>query len=185
MVEPKFENGVWKCPICGFKAMSKKVVEMHIQKEHPSEAQSKKESSGGKPQAKKKGSGEKKGRQKSRKSGKGEKREERRSQGKGGEKGSIRKKEFKIGRTKLRVFDYNCINVKDQRAWLMFQNSNYVAVLHKQRVRVKLVNGEVFEGKLKARDPYFVSLLTEGGPIYINKAHILYIKPLEAGGGGG
>ena len=50
---------------------------------------------------------------------------------------------------------------------------------------VKLVNGEVFEGKLKARDPYFVNLLTSNGKVVINKAHILYIKPLEAGGGGG
>jgi len=72
MVEPKFEDGVWKCPVCGFKAMSKKVVEMHIQKEHPSEA-SKKGGSGGKPQAKKKESGKEKSKQKSRKSEKSKK----------------------------------------------------------------------------------------------------------------
>ena len=179
MVEPKLEDGVWKCPICGFKAMSKKVVEMHIQKEHSSEAQSKEESGGEKPQAKKKESNKEAkkeaSRQKSRqseKSGKSEKR------------GCVTKRSFKLGRTEVRLWDYEHLDVKDQRAWLMFQNRNYVASLHKQRVRVKLVSGEEFEGLLKARDPYFVSLVTPSGKVVINKAHILYIKPLEAGKGG-
>ena len=174
MVEPKFEDGVWVCPVCGFKAMSKKVVEQHIQKEHSSEAQSKKESGGEKPQAKKKESNKEAKKEASR-------RKSRKNEKSGGseKKGSIRKKEFKIGRTKLRVFDYNCINVKDQRAWLMFQNSNYVAVLHKKRVRVKLITGEEFEGLLKAKDPYFVTLILQDRRLIINKAHILYIEPLE------
>ena len=175
MVEPKFEGGVWVCPVCGFKAMSKKVVEMHIQKEHPSEA-SKKESGGEKPQAKKKESGKEKSKQKSRKSEKSKESEK---------KGGVSKRKFNIGKTEVRLWDYEHLDVKEQRTWLMFQNRNYVAGLHKKRVMVKLVSGEEFEGKLKARDPYFVSLLTEGGPVYINKAHILYIKPLEAGEGGG
>ena len=170
MVEPKLEDGVWKCPICGFKAMSKKVVEMHIQKEHPSEAQSKKESGGEKPQAKKKESGEKKGRQKTRKSEKSKESEK---------KGGVSKRKFNIGKTEVRLWDYEHLDVKDQRAWLMFQNRNYVAGLHKKRVMVKLVSGEEFEGKLKARDPYFVNLVTPEGKVVINKAHILYIKPLE------
>ena len=173
MVEPKFEDGVWKCPVCGFKAMSKKVVEMHIQKEHSSEAQSKKESGGEKPQAKKKESGKEKSRQKNRKSEKSEK------------KGGVSKRKFKLGKTEVRLWDYEHLDMKEQRTWLMFQNRNYVAGLHKKRVMVKLVNGEVFEGLLKARDPYFVNLLTSNGKVVINKAHILYIKPLEAGGGGG
>lgn len=33
-MEPKFEGGIWKCPFCNFTAMSKKVVEMHMQREH-------------------------------------------------------------------------------------------------------------------------------------------------------
>ena len=177
LVEPRFEDGVWVCPVCGFKAMSKKVVEMHIQKEHPSEAQSKKESGGGKPQAKKKESGKEKSKQKSRKSEKSKKSEK-------SEKGGVSKRKFNIGKTEVRLWDYEHLDMKEQRTWLMFQNRNYVAGLHKKRVMVKLVSGEVFEGKLKARDPYFVSLLTEGVPIYINKAHILYIKPLETGKGG-
>ena len=161
MVEPKFEDGVWVCPVCGFKAMSKKVVEQHIQKEHSSEA-SKKES--GK-EAKKEAS-----RQKSRKSEKS---------------GCVTKRSFKLGKTEVRLWDYEHLDVKEQRAWLMFQNRNYVAGLHGKRVRVKLITGEEFEGKLKARDPYFVNLVTPEGKVVINKAHILYIKPLEAGGGGG
>ena len=173
MVEPKFEDGVWKCPVCGFKAMSKKVVEMHIQKEHPSEVQSKKE-------AKKKESNKEAkketSRQKTRKSGKSEKSEKR---------GCVTKRKFKLGKTEVRLWDYEHLDMKEQRTWLMFQNRNYVAGLHKKRVMVKLVNGEVFEGLLKARDPYFVNLLTPNGKVVINKAHILYIKPLEAGKGGG
>ena len=174
MVEPKFEDGVWVCPFCGFKAMSKKVVEMHIQKEHPSEA-SKKESSGGKPQAKKKESGEKKGRQESRKNRKSEKSKE------SEKKGGVSKRSFKLGKTEVRLWDYERLDVKDQRAWLMFQSRNYVAGLHGKRVRVKLVSGEVFEGRLKARDPYFVSQIMEGGPIYINKTHILWVRPIQEG----
>ena len=167
MVEPKFEDGVWVCPVCGFKAMSKKVVEMHIQKEHPSEA-SKKESGGEKPQAKKKESNKEAKKETSRqKSRKSEKR------------GCVTKRKFNMGKTEVRLWDYEHLDVKEQRVWLMFQNRNYVAGLHKKRVMVKLASGEEFEGLLKARDPYFVSLLTEGGPIYINKAHILYIEPLE------
>jgi len=179
MVEPKFEDGVWKCPVCGFKAMSKKVVEMHIQKEHPSEAQSKKESGGGKPQAKKKESGKEKSKQKSRKSEKSKKSKE------SEKKGGVSKRKFKLGKTEVRLWDYEHLDMKEQRTWLMFQNRNYVAGLHKKRVMVKLVSGEVFEGKLKAKDPYFVNLITAEGKLVINKAHILYIKPLEAGKGGG
>ena len=63
----------------------------------------------------------------------------------------------------------------------MFQSRNYVAGLHGKRVRVKLVSGEVFEGRLKARDPYFVSQIMEGGPIYINKTHILWVRPIQEG----
>ena len=187
MVEPKFEDGVWVCPVCGFKAMSKKVVEQHIQKEHSSEAQSKKESGGGKPQAKKKESGEKKGREKTRKSEKSGKsgKSKKSEKSKESEKGGVSKRKFKLGKTEVRLWDYEHLDVKDQRAWLMFQNRNYVASLHKQRVRVKLVSGEEFEGLLKARDPYFVSLVTPNGKVVINKAHILYIKPLEKAGKGG
>ena len=174
MVEPKFEDGVWVCPVCGFKAMSKKVVEQHIQEEHSSEAQSKKESGGEKPQAKKKESGKEAkkeaSRQKSRKSEKS---------------GCVTKRSFKLGKTEVRLWDYEHLDVKEQRAWLMFQNRNYVAGLHKQKVRVKLITGDEFEGLLKARDPYFVSLVTPNGKVVINKAHILYIKPLEKAGKGG
>lgn len=162
MVEPVFDarSGVWKCPFCGFMAMSRKVVEAHIQKEHPSKA-SKKESGEEKAQVKR-------DRQKSRKS---------ENSRKSGKRGCVTKRSFKLGRTEVRLWDYEHLDMKDQRAWLMFQNRNYVAGLHKQKVRVKLVSGEEFEGLLKARDPYFVSLVTEDGPIYINKAHILWIRP--------
>jgi len=36
-MEPIKENGIWKCPLCNFQAMNKKVVEMHIKKEHKEE----------------------------------------------------------------------------------------------------------------------------------------------------
>ena len=134
--------------------MSKKVVEMHIQKEHPSEAQFKKESSEKKPQAKKKGSGKEKSRQKNRKSEK---------------RGCVTKRKFNIGKTEVRLWDYEHLDMKDQRAWLMFQNRNYVAGLHKQKVMVKLGSGEEFEGLLKAKDSYFVSLVTGGGRFTLTK----------------
>ena len=33
-VEPVQERGMWKCPICGFTAMSRKVVQSHIERTH-------------------------------------------------------------------------------------------------------------------------------------------------------
>ena len=168
MVEPKFEGGVWVCPVCGFMAMSKKVVEMDIQKEHPSETQSKKESDGEKAQAKKKEAKKETSKQKTRKSGKSKK---------SGKKGCVTKRKFNIGKTEVRLWDYERLGMKDQGAWLMFQNRNYVAGLHEQKVMVKVGSGEEFEGLLKAKDPYFVSLVTGDGPIYINKAYILWIRP--------
>jgi len=55
-VEPVKENGVWKCPVCGFTAMSKKVVQSHIERTHlrdvtpePTEKPSKKAKSKSKP----------------------------------------------------------------------------------------------------------------------------------------
>ena len=33
-IEPINEGGVWKCPICGFTAMSKRVVQSHIERTH-------------------------------------------------------------------------------------------------------------------------------------------------------
>ena len=165
MVKPVFDsqNGVWKCPVCGFMAMSRKVVEQHIQREH---SPSWKESSEEKVQVEGV-------RQESRES---------RKSGKSGKRGCVAKRKFSIGGTEVRLWDYEHLDIRDQRSWLLFQNRNYVVGLHKQRVRVKLVTGEEFEGLLKARDPYFVSLVTEDGPVYINKAHILYIKPLGGGG---
>ena len=39
-MEPKLENGVWVCPVCGEKFMSKRVAQMHIDRNHPQEARS-------------------------------------------------------------------------------------------------------------------------------------------------
>ena len=176
MVEPeKLATGIWKCPICGFTAMSKKVVEQHIQREHPSEAHSnflQNKSKVGEnlnSYENKKSKNEKEHNSK----GKGE-------NGKNGKKRKVTKKSFKLGRTEIRLWDYEVLSIKDQRSWQMYLNRNYVATLHKKRVKVKLINGEEFEGVLKARDPYFVTLICNGdGKFVINKSHILWIKSEE------
>ena len=33
-IEPKKEGGVWVCPVCGFSAFSRELVERHIEREH-------------------------------------------------------------------------------------------------------------------------------------------------------
>jgi len=106
---------------------------MHIQKEHPSEAQSKMETKGNK-EVKKETN-----RQKNRKSEKSEK------------KGGVSKRKFKIGKTEVRLWDYEHLDVKEQRVWLMFQNRNYVAGLHKQRVGLSLLVGRSLRVCLRLR----------------------------------
>ena len=178
-VEPKFEGGVWVCPVCGEKFMSKRVAQMHINRNHPHEARSS-PSKNGQTLSEKPGVNENRS-----KDGRAEKAKEKGEEGKKANKKGPKYRKFKIGDTWIKVLKRPEIEIKDHTSWRFWTTANYVASLHKKRVRIKLVNGEEFEGLLKARDPYFVSLVTGDGPIYINKAHILYIKPLGAGEGGG
>lgn len=178
MIEPeKLETGIWRCPVCGFTAMSKKVVEAHIQREHLSEARS--NLSQDKPKVTEQpGLNE----QKHHKNEKDHNGKEKRDKGKNGKKGRISKRSFKLGKTEIRLWDYEHIDVKDQRSWQMYLNRNYIATLHKKRVKVKLITGEEFEGIIKTRDPYFVTVITDGGgKVIINKAHILWVRPLGGG----
>ncbi len=163
MVEPKYDpkTGVWVCPVCGWTAMSKKVIKNHIKREHP-EALSSQPSQDKQPSPKKAGGNE----QKSTK-----------NEGK-----KKRWAKFKVGDTTIKVEKRPEVEIHDQGGWRFFLTANYVAALHKQRVKVKLITGEELEGKLKARDPYFIGLILENGErIYINKAHIVWIKPLKEG----
>lgn len=160
MPEPKFEKGVWVCPICGFKAMSKKVVTTHMEREHPEAFQK-----------------EEKNVEKSKNNTKKPQKNE--SQKKK-EKGGITKRSFKLSKTEIRLWDYEHIDIKDQRSWQMFLNRNYISSLHRQRVKVKLVTGDELEGLLKARDPYFIAIVLENGErVYINKAHVVWVKPVR------
>ena len=158
MPEPEFEKGVWVCPICGFKAMSKKVVMTHMEREHP-EAIKEKPKEENKPAEK-----------------------EEKAENAKKKKGSVSKRKFKLGKTEIRLWDYEYLEMKDQKGWLMFQNRNYTATLHKKQVRVKLLTGEEFEGLIKTRDPFFVSLVTKDGrKLIIHKGAIAYIELLPGG----
>lgn len=174
-MEPDYVAGVWVCPVCGEKFMSKKVAQMHIAQKHPEEASSQPPESEAK-------SHENPGvsEQKPHKKEGGKSNKEKKDKGKNGKKGGITKRKFKLSRTEVRLWDYEFVDIKDHRSWQMFANRNYLASLHKQKVKVKLVTGEEYEGILKARDPYFVALILEDeGKIYINKGHILWVKPVK------
>lgn len=41
-MEPVKDGGLWKCPICGFSAMNRKTVEVHMKKAHPEAGEGKK-----------------------------------------------------------------------------------------------------------------------------------------------
>lgn len=176
-MEPDYVAGVWVCPICGEKFMSKKVAQMHIAQKHSEEAPSDPSHNNQKSHEKAGASEQKPPKNEGAKNGK-----EKKDKGKNGKKGGITKRKFKLGKTEIRVWDYEHLDIKDHRSWQMFANRNYIASLHKQKVMVKLVNGETYEGLLKARDPYFVALVLEGGEkVYINKAHILWVRSLKEG----
>ena len=174
MTEPKYnpKTGVWECPICGFRAMSKKVIKAHIQREHPGAASSKHLQD------------KQKSHEKAGQNGNKKPKNERPSQGQEKAKNNKKreKRHFKVGDTIIEVEKRGKVEIRDQGGWRFFLTANYVATLHKQRVKVKLITGEEFEGRLKARDPYFVGLLLENGEkIYINKAHIVWIRGVGGG----
>jgi len=158
MVEPKYDpkTGVWVCPVCGWTAMSKKVIKNHIKREHP-------EAVSAQPSQDKQTSTKK-------------------AEVNGDKKPKREKKQvarFKLGDTTIEVEKRPKVEIRDQSGWRFFLTANYVAALHKQRVKLKLITGEELEGRLKARDPYFIGLiLRDGEKIYINKAHIIWIKPI-------
>ena len=57
---------------------------------------------------------------------------------------------------------------------------DYFIELDHKRVRVRLFDGTTLVGKLHAKAKYNVKLEGEGGKyIYINKAYIVMIEPLE------
>ena len=151
MTEPKFENGIWFCPICNFKAMSKKVVEMHIQREHGGEASSQ-PSKSNQVDAKKPSPHEQK-----------PPKNEKPHSGK--EKGEQAKKRHK----------------KTARDWQRELYHNYVfELLHNKKAEIELKDGRILRGKIHARDPYAILIdLDDGGRLIINKGHIAVYKPLE------
>ncbi|MCD6523988.1 MAG: hypothetical protein J7K48_03190 [Thermococcus sp.] len=173
MIEPKYDpqSGVWKCPICGWTAMSRKVVASHIQREHsdvlsPSSHQkpTKKRpdislSTDGTPQNGNRNLASEK---------------------------TVKKKSpkrlFKIGNTTIKLWDNPLIEVREFGGWRYFQNRNYVAALHGKRVKVTLIDGRELEGRLGAKDPYFIKLeISSGRKILINKGAIMLIEPLSGG----
>lgn len=156
-LEPQLVNGVWECPVCGFKGMSKKLVQQHIEREHAQEAQQKENK-----EAKAKSNNKSKNKHKS--------------------KQQAQKRTFHIGKQQINIWENQVIDVRDHRGWLFFTNRNYIAPLHGEKVRVKLTNGEEFIGTAKTKDPYFLGLVLESGrKLYINKASIMIIEPLERG----
>ncbi len=172
MVEPVFDAklGVWRCPLCGWTAMSKKVVEAHIKRSHPEAFQN------GQKVIEEPNLNE----QKTHKNEKAKSNKEKGENGKRGKERGGKWQSFRISGTKIKILKRPEVEVRDQLGWRFFLTANYVAALHKQRARVKLITGEEFEGILKARDPYFVALIMEGGErIYINKAHIVWIRPMR------
>jgi len=172
-MEPRFENGVWVCPVCGEKFMSKRVAQMHI-RNHPQEARSN-------PPENEQTLGKKPGlNEKNRpKDDKAEKGKEKGPNDKKTNKKGPKYKKFKIGDTWIKVLKRPEIEIKDHTGWRFWTTANYVATLHKQKVKVKLITGEEFEGKLKAKDPYFIVVVQGNEKIIINKAHVLWIQPIE------
>jgi len=165
MVEPKYDpkTGVWVCPVCGWTAMSKKVIKNHIKREHP-EAVSTHPSQDKQTSTKKVEVNDDK--------------KPKRGASQNGKKKQVAR--FKVGDTTIEVEKRPKVEIRDQSGWRFFLTANYVASLHKKRVRVKLITGEEFEGRLKARDPYFIGLILDGSrKVYLNKAHIVLIEPLE------
>jgi len=173
-MEPKLEDGIWKCPICGFKAMSKKVVELHIQREHsPTSHFAPPEN--GVTSTRNPGVNEKNGPKNGGVEGKKEKGSNKKKDNGKGQKW----RKFRLGSTLIKVLERPEVEIRDHMGWRFWQTANYVASLHKQRVKVKLVDGSEFEGKLKAKDPYFIVVIQGGEKIYINKAHVMWIKPVK------
>jgi len=173
-MEPRFENGVWVCPVCGEKFMSKRVAQIHIDRKHPEEARS--NPSKNEQSLNEKPGVNEKNRPKNDRAGKAKEKGE---EGKKANKKGPKYKKFKIGDTWIKVLKRPEIEIKDQRGWQFFLTANYVATLHKQKVQLKLITGEELEGLLKARDPYFVVLILESGEkVIINKSAITWIKVL-------
>nr|AFZ84229.1 hypothetical protein i48-2 [Thermococcus sp. IRI48] len=93
-----------------------------------------------------------------------------------------RKRAFKIGETTVVMWDNTPVEVRDFTGWRFFQNRNYVATLHGKRVKVTLMNGQELEGRLGAKDPYFIKLeISKGRRVLINKGAIMLIEPLSGG----
>ena len=167
-LEPVKEGGVWKCPICGFTAMTRKVVEAHISREHKAmntllplaSSGSSSESSETPPKSK------------SSKKGKGKPKESWAS--------------FRIGKTLIKVRKPEVVEVRESRGWNFFQTANYVATLHNQRATLVLITGEKVSGTLGTKDPFWVKIYTDDGrKLVVNKSHIIYIEPESSGGGNG
>jgi len=156
--------------------MSKRVAQMHIDRNHPQEARSDPPENGQtlnkKPGVSKKNT---------HKNDRAEKAKEKGEEGKKANKKGPKYKKFKVGDTWIKVLKRPEIEIKDQRGWQFFLTANYVATLHKQKVKVKLITGEEFEGKLKAKDPYFIVVVQGNEKIYINKAHVVWIRPIQEG----
>ena len=101
-------------------------------------------------------------------------------------KGGISKRKFNLGKTEIRLWDYEHLDIKDQKSWLLYQNRNYTATLHKKRAKIKLLTGEEFIGLIKTRDPFFIGLKTnDDRKVIVNKGAIAFIELLEEGGGDG
>lgn len=156
-LEPKQEKGVWICPVCGFSAMGRRVVEMHIKNEHKNLLQNKEKKS-------KKNQKAKPHQQKKRLPDP-----------------TAKWVSFKIGDIQIDLLKRKQMKIATQNSWFQhFNIHNYLAYLHKKHVKVLLSNGQEYEGILHARDPFFVQLDLEGGrKLIINKGHIVTVEELN------
>lgn len=179
-LEPIKEGGLWKCPVCGFTAMTRKVVEAHISREHKAVNVLLPLAS----------SGSKSKEISTLKEGSPSESSETPSKSKGSKKGKGKSKEswasFRIGKTLIKVRKPEVVEVRESRGWNFFQTANYVATLHNQRATLVLITGEKVSGTLGTKDPFWVKIYTDDGrKLLVNKSHIVYIEPESSGGGNG
>ena len=174
-MEPRFEGGVWVCPICGEKFMSKRVAQMHIDQKHSREAHSHPPENGQtlheNPGVNEKNTHKNEG---------GKSNKEKGEKGKKGKEKGKKWKKYKIGSTWIKVLDRDEVEIREHSGWRYWQTANYTATIHKKRAKIKLTTGEVFIGRIKTKDPFFIKMTTDDGrKILIHKGSISFIELLE------
>lgn len=149
-LKPVLEGGAWTCPVCGFKAMSQKVVMAHIMHEHEGKHKDVKPSEKSKPKPQH-----------------------------NSKKSLWIKKKIGTTEVEILKRDHIKIT-NQSNWFQHFNIHNYLGYLHNKYVRVTLSNGEDYVGTLQARDPFFVQLTLESGrKLLINKGHIITVEELS------